>query len=100
LATHSTLRQTDEGTINQKTEWHRISVFKPSLRGICEDYLRKGARVYVHGRLSYGEVQDINGQAHQVTSIIAEDMIFLASPRKGRKDDGVEYEGESQSSAS
>jgi len=97
LATHHIQRHTHEAIMAQKTDWHRISVFKPSLRGVCEDYLRKGARVFLHGRLSYGEIQDSNGQTHQVTSIIADDLIFLSSPRKGRgRDDGVEYEEASE----
>lgn len=61
----------------QKTDWHRIAVFRPNLRENVYNYMRKGQRVLVNGRLSYGEVKDEDGNTRTATSIIAEDIIFF-----------------------
>jgi single-strand DNA-binding protein len=67
------------GELATKTDWHRISVFKPSLRDTVYTYLRKGQRIYVSGRLSYGEIKDEEGNSRPTTSVIAEDIIFFQS---------------------
>lgn len=63
---------------NQKTEWHRISVFKPGLRTLAENYVRTGCRLFVEGKLSYGHIIDAQNNAVPVTSIIADDIVFLS----------------------
>lgn len=64
----------------QKTEWHRISVFKPGLRTLAESYVKSGQRLMVEGKLSYGHIIDSSGSALPTTSIIAEDILFLSKP--------------------
>ena len=61
-----------------KTEWHRVSVFKPGLRQIAEEYVKSGSRVFLEGKLSHGAIVDAKGNAVPTTSIIAEDIIFLS----------------------
>ena len=61
----------------QKTDWHRVCIFKPTLRETVYNYLRKGQRVMVNGRLSYGEIKDEEGNTKSSTSIIADDVIFF-----------------------
>lgn len=63
----------------QKTEWHRISVFKPGLRNLAEEYVKSGRRILVEGKISYGHIIDSSGVATPTTSIIAEDIIFLSN---------------------
>lgn len=65
-------------TTNQKTEWHRISVFKNGLRSLAENYVKSGARLYVEGKISYGHIIDAQGNAVPTTSIIADDIVFLS----------------------
>jgi single-strand DNA-binding protein len=67
------------GENNQKTEWHRICCFKPALRDLVYQYVKKGQRVYVSGRLTYGEITDAEGVQRATTAIIAEDVIFMSS---------------------
>lgn len=62
----------------QKSEWHRISVFKPNLRNITEKYVKSGCRVFVEGRLSHGHIIDAQGNAMPTTSVIADEVIFLS----------------------
>lgn len=61
-----------------KTEWHRVSVFKPGLRQVTEEYVKSGSRLFVEGKLSHGHIVDAQGNAVPTTSIIAEDIIFLS----------------------
>ena len=61
----------------QRTDWHRVCVFKPNLRESVYNFLKKGQRVLVNGRLSYGEIKDEDGNAKPTTAIIAEDVIFF-----------------------
>lgn len=63
----------------QRTEWHRVCVFKPALRDTVLNYLKKGQRVYVSGKISYGEFKDEDGATRSSTSVIADDVIFLHS---------------------
>jgi single-strand DNA-binding protein len=46
--------------------------------------MSKGQRVYVTGRISYGEVKDENGVPHTTTSVIADDVIFVSNTPGGK----------------
>ncbi|KAI3366611.1 hypothetical protein L3Q82_009291, partial [Scortum barcoo] len=59
------------GDISQKTTWHRVSVFKPGLRDVAYQYVKKGSRILVEGKLDYGEYVDKNQVRRQATTIIA-----------------------------
>ncbi|XP_053698260.1 single-stranded DNA-binding protein, mitochondrial [Sabethes cyaneus] len=76
LATHSNYRY-ESGDWIQKTDWHRVVVFKPALRESVINYLRKGQRTMVTGKINYGEITDQEGKQRSTTSIIADDVIFL-----------------------
>ncbi|XP_013175035.1 PREDICTED: single-stranded DNA-binding protein, mitochondrial [Papilio xuthus] len=76
LATHYSYKY-ESGDILQRTDWHRISIFKPGLRDTVYKYLKKGQRVYVTGKLSYGEVKLDDGQVRSASTVIADDVIFF-----------------------
>uniref|UniRef100_A0A3B3E3E6 Single-stranded DNA binding protein 1 n=1 Tax=Oryzias melastigma TaxID=30732 RepID=A0A3B3E3E6_ORYME len=59
------------GDVSQKTTWHRVSVFKPGLRDLAYQYVKKGSRILVEGKLDYGEYVDKNQVRRQATTIIA-----------------------------
>jgi len=80
LATHNNYNY-QSGEMLQKTDWHRVCVFKPYLRDSVYKYMSKGQRVYVNGRISYGEITDEQGKTITTTSIIADDVIFISDPR-------------------
>lgn len=63
----------------QKTDWHRVVVFRPGLRDSVYNYLHKGQRVHVSGRLLYGELKDESGISRTTTSVVADDIIFFNS---------------------
>ncbi|WP_375665029.1 single-stranded DNA-binding protein, partial [Bartonella sp. CL162QHHD] len=53
-----------------KTEWHSIVVFNPHLAKIALQYLNKGSKVYIEGRLQTRKWQDKNGIDRYVTEVI------------------------------
>ena len=70
------------GDVSQKTTWHRISVFLPGLRDVAYQYVKKGSRIYVEGKVDYGEYTDKNNVRRQATTIIADNIIFLSDQMK------------------
>uniref|UniRef100_A0A1L8DWM5 Putative single-stranded dna-binding protein n=1 Tax=Nyssomyia neivai TaxID=330878 RepID=A0A1L8DWM5_9DIPT len=76
LATHENYKY-ESGDWSQKTDWHRIVVFKPNLRESVMSYLRRGQRAMVQGKISYGEITDQEGKQRVSTSIIADEVIFI-----------------------
>lgn len=61
----------------QKTDWHRVVVFRPGLRDTVYNFLQKGQRVHVSGKIMYGELKDESGNIRTTTSIAADDIIFF-----------------------
>jgi len=76
LATSETWKDKQTGDPQEKTEWHRI-VFFNRLAEIVGEYLRKGSKVFVEGRLQTRKWQDKNGQDRYTTEIVANEMQML-----------------------
>uniref|UniRef100_A0A674DFM5 Single-stranded DNA binding protein 1 n=1 Tax=Salmo trutta TaxID=8032 RepID=A0A674DFM5_SALTR len=72
------------GDVSQKTTWHRVSIFKPGLRDVAYQYVKKGSRVLVEGKLDYGEYVDKNNVRRQATTIIADNIVFLSDNIRGK----------------
>ncbi len=66
------------GQQQEQTEWHRVVVFG-RLAEICEQYLKKGSRVYIEGRLQTRQWEDKNGNKQNTTEIVAKEMKMLGS---------------------
>jgi single-strand DNA-binding protein len=64
------------GTPQERTEWHRVVLFGRTAE-VAGEYLRKGALVYVEGRLQTRTWQDDSGQDRHTTEIVAERMKML-----------------------
>ena len=64
------------GAKQEKTEWHQICVFG-QLALNCGQYMHKGSRVYLEGKLSTHEWVDKLGSKHYSTQIIASNVLFL-----------------------
>lgn len=64
------------GEKQEKTEWHRISMFG-RLAEIAVEYLKKGSSVYIEGRLQTRKWQNKEGQDQYTTEIIANHMTML-----------------------
>ncbi|NCD13706.1 MAG: single-stranded DNA-binding protein [Bacteroidia bacterium] len=70
-----------DGQVQESTEWHRIVAWQ-RLAEICGEYLAKGSRVYIEGKLKTRKWQDQSGQDRYTTEIVAREMKML-SPRAG-----------------
>lgn len=73
--------KTDDGQQHEETEFHQIVAWN-KLADICEQFLRKGMKVYIEGRLTTREWTTQEGQKKQRTEITAEDMIILDNKGK------------------
>lgn len=69
IATSVSWRDTN-GERKEKTEWHSVVVFNEGLAKVCEQYLKKGAKVYVEGSLQTRKWQDQAGQDRYSTEIV------------------------------
>ena len=78
LATTASWRDKESGEQQERTEWHRV-VFFSRLAEIVGEYLRKGSKVYIEGRLQTNKWQDKEGNDRYTTEIIAGDMQMLDS---------------------
>ncbi len=76
LATSDTWMDRQSGQRQERTEWHRIVLFNKTAE-IAQQYLKKGSKVYIEGRLQTRKWQDQNGQDRFSTEIVANDMQML-----------------------
>lgn len=65
-----------DGTMQESTEWHRIVAWD-RLGEICGEYLTKGSKVYIEGKLSTRKYQAQDGTDRYTTEIVARDMKML-----------------------
>ena len=78
LATSETWKDKQSGQQQERTEWHRV-VFFNRLAEIVGEYVKKGSKVYVEGRLQTRKWQDQSGQDRYTTEIVASEMQMLDS---------------------
>src|SRR5215468_1030494 len=70
VATSETWRDRATGERKEKTEWHRVVIFNEGLAKVAEQYLKKGAKVYVEGQLQTRKWQDQQGQDRYSTEVV------------------------------
>jgi single-strand DNA-binding protein len=76
VATTSQWKDKTTGEKREETEWHRVAFFG-RLAEIAGEYLKKGAQVYIEGRLRTRKWQDKDGQDRYTTEIVADVMQML-----------------------
>ncbi len=86
VATSEQWRDKNSGEMQERTEWHRVVMFG-RLGEIAGEYLKKGSKVYIEGKLQTRKWQDNNGQDRYTTEIVANEMQMLDS-RGGAGDFG------------
>jgi single-strand DNA-binding protein len=74
LATSETWRDKNSGERKERTEWHTVVVFSENLVKLCEQYLKKGSKVYVEGQQKSRKYQDGNGQDRWVTETVLQNF--------------------------
>jgi len=78
LATSEAWRDRQSGEMQERTEWHRIVLFS-KLAEVAGEYLRKGSKVYIEGRIQTRKWQDRDGNDRYTTEVVANDMQMLDS---------------------
>lgn len=96
VATSESWRDRNTGERREKTEWHRVVVFNQPLIKICEQYLRKGSKIYLEGQLETRKWQDQQGQDRYSTEVVLRPYRGELTMLDGRSESGGGY-GETQS---
>jgi single-strand DNA-binding protein len=65
-----------EGNLVKRTEWHRIVAYRKPAE-ILNEYLKKGSKVYIEGKLQTRSWEDKEGQKRYMTEILVDDWVFL-----------------------
>jgi single-strand DNA-binding protein len=92
VATSESWKDKQTGEAKEKTEWHRIVMFR-GLGETAGQYLKKGSKVYLEGKLQTRKY-DKDGQTHYSTEIIADKLEFLSpksesAPAQQSQRDGI-----------
>lgn len=78
LATTESWKDKQTGERQEKTEWHRLTVFN-RLGEMCGEYLKKGAKIYVEGKLQTRKWQGQDGQDRYTTEIVVDEIQMMDS---------------------
>ena len=70
IATSETWRDKATGERKEKTEWHRVVIFNEGLCKVAEQYLKKGAKVYIEGALQTRKWTDQSGVEKYSTEVV------------------------------
>ena len=97
LATSQTWKDKNTGEKKEKTEWHRIVVFNEGLVNVVQQYLKKGAQIYVEGQLSTRKWKDEkSGQDKYSTEILIQgynsSLTMLGGCSRGIQNDNTSRE--------
>lgn len=69
IATSESWKDKSSGERREKTEWHRVVVFNQGLISVCENYLKKGSKVYIEGQLETRSWEQ-DGQKKYTTEVV------------------------------
>ena len=87
IATSETWKDKASGERKERTEWHSVAIHNEALVRLAEQYLRKGSKVYIEGKLETRKWHDQSGQDRYSTEItlrpFAGELTFLDSPSGG-----------------
>ena len=74
VATSDSWKDKLSGERKEKTEWHRVVIFNPSLADVAERYLRKGSKVYIEGQLQTRKWTDNEGAEKYTTEVVLQNF--------------------------
>ncbi len=88
IATSETWRDKSSGERKERTEWHSVVIFNENLCRVVEQYLRKGAKVYIEGQLQTRKWQDQQGQDRYSTEVVLQGFNGTLTMLDGRSGGG------------
>lgn len=94
VATSENWKDKNSGEKKEKTEWHRVVIFNEGLVNVVQQYLKKGAQVYIEGQIQTTKYTDNNGQEKYSTQVILQGYnstltMLGSSGGVGRSDDSA-----------
>jgi len=96
VATNESWKDPD-GNTQERTQWHNVVAWR-KLAEICGEYLKKGGKVYLEGKLQHRNYDDKNGVKRYVTEVVLDEMVMLDS-RGGGGGGGSQSQSESSAPA-
>ena len=88
IATSETWRDKATGERKEKTEWHRVVIFNEGLCKVAEQYLKKGAKVYIEGALQTRKWTDQSGVEKYSTEVVLQGFNSTLTMLDGRSGGG------------
>ncbi|ACI55029.1 single-stranded DNA-binding protein [Rhizobium redzepovicii] len=88
IATSETWRDRNSGERREKTEWHTVVVFNEGLCKVVEQYVKKGAKLYIEGQLQTRKWQDQQGQDRYSTEVVLQGFGSTLTMLDGRGEGG------------
>lgn len=82
IATTTKRKDKSSGEMVEETQWHRVVLFD-RLAEIANEYVKKGAPLYVEGRLKYGKYTNKDGVEMHTTDIMVTEMQLLGGKAQG-----------------
>ncbi|HUS55888.1 MAG TPA: single-stranded DNA-binding protein [Thermohalobaculum sp.] len=97
IATSENWKDRDSGERKERTEWHNVVIRSEPLIRVAEQYLRKGAKIYIEGQLETRKWQDKDGQDRYSTEVVLRpyrsELTMLDGRSDGRSDGGSGGQG-------
>ena len=93
LAVSERWKDKNTGERKEKTEWVTVEVFSEGLVRVCEQYLKKGSKVFVQGKLSTRKWQDQSGADRYSTEVVLQGPQAQMQMLDGKRDGGSRDEG-------
>jgi len=90
IATSESWRDRASGEKKERTEWHRVVIFNDNLVKVAENYLRKGAKVYIEGAIQTRKWTDQSGQEKYSTEVVLQKFRGELTMLDGRGGDAGE----------
>lgn len=88
IATSETWKDRNSGERKEKTEWHSVAIFSEGLVRVAQQYLRKGSKVYIEGKLQTRKWQDQSGNDRYSTEVVLNGFDGTLTMLDGRGDGG------------
>ena len=85
VATSESWRDKATGERKEKTEWHRVVIFNEGLCKVAEQYLKKGAKVYIEGQLQTRKWTDQSGVEKYSTEVVLQGFNSNLTMLEGRR---------------
>lgn len=86
IATSETWKDRQTGERREKTEWHSVAIFSEGLVRVAQQYLRKGSKVFIEGKLQTRKWQDQSGNDRYSTEVVINGFDGTLTMLDGRGD--------------